>query len=75
MDTPVVLYLFGGALFLILGLLHLVAPEEVWEAKHRHAVRGGEPTRFFIVTTRIFGGVLLICAVACAVLAITGWHY
>lgn len=69
-DIPLYIVIFGVALLGFMGLLCLFAPEEVWRFRHRHTVDGGAPTRYYIVSTRIAGVLLLLAAVALIVLAV-----
>jgi hypothetical protein len=52
-----------GIIFFIIcigtGLLMLIKPEIMWEIRHFLSVKNGEPTDFYLFTTRI-GGIILI---------------
>lgn len=42
------------------GILMVVNPKLAWELEHFFSVKGGEPTDFYLVTTRISGGIIII---------------
>lgn len=67
---PPVMLWFAFPLFLAIGLLCLIYPKGVWEITHIHCTWGGEPTKYYLVTTRIWGGILLAVGIACLVLLI-----
>ena len=69
-NIPLYIVIFGVVLLGFMGLLALFAPEEVWQFRHRHTVEGGAPTRYYIISTRIAGVLLLLAAVALIVLAV-----
>jgi hypothetical protein len=52
-----------GIIFFIIcigtGLLMLIKPEIMWEIRHFLSVKNGEPTDFYLFTTRM-GGIILI---------------
>ena len=56
-----VIVLFG------LSLLMIFKPEMLWELQHMFSVKGGEPTDFYLASTRIGGVVFLLIAVFAAV--------
>ena len=47
------------------GLFMVRFPDVVWHLQHFLHVRGGEPTDFYLITTRISGGICMIVAVVC----------
>ena len=69
-DIPLYIVIFGVVLLVFMGLLCLFAPEEVWEFRHRHTVEGGAPTRYYLISARILGVLMLLAAVALIVLAV-----
>ena len=69
-DIPPYLLWIGFALFTVMGLLCLISPATAWELKHWHSVEGGEPTRYYLISTRIWGGIMLAAGIACLVLLI-----
>lgn len=52
-------------LLFFLGLFTIFFPETVWQIQHFLDVRGGEPTDFYLITTRIGGGICVIMAAVC----------
>ncbi len=69
-DVPPYLLWLGFPLFLAIGLLCLISPQSVWEITHHLDTYGGEPTRYYIITTRIWGGILVAAGIACLILLI-----
>lgn len=67
-DIPPYLLWIAFALFTVAGLLCLISPQSVWELTHWHSVDGGEPTRYYLISTRIWGGLLLALGLASLVL-------
>lgn len=59
MELILVLFVFFCGLFMALF------PEHVWELQHMFTVRGGEPTDFYLITTRIGGGIFMFMAIVC----------
>lgn len=59
MELILVLFVFFCGLFMVLF------PEYVWELQHMFTVRGGEPTDFYLITTRIGGGIFMFMAIVC----------
>ena len=66
MELLLILFLFFWGLFMI------CFPDIVWQIKHFLDVRGGEPTDFYLITTRIGGGIGMIVAVVCGGLIFFG---
>ena len=54
------------------GLFMLFFPEQVWELQHIFSVRGGEPTDFYLITTRVNGAILIIVSVVLGFLTFFG---
>ena len=50
------------------GFFMLLFPEQVWELQHIFTVQGGEPTDFYLITTRISG---ILCIIAAIMLGAT----
>jgi len=67
-DLPPYLLWIAFALFTVAGLLCLISPQSVWELTHWHSVQGGAPTKYYLVMTRIWGGILLALGLAALVL-------
>ena len=44
------------------GLLSIMYPEKLWMLRHFMDVKGGEPTSFYIITSRISGAILIFLA-------------
>ena len=66
---PVILW-FAFPIFIAIGLLCLIYPKGVWEIRYMFTVDGGEPTKYYLVATRIMGGFLLAVGIACLLLLI-----
>ena len=43
-----------------MGFLMILAPEKLWELQHRLSVKGGEPSEFYLVSSRIMGVAIVI---------------
>ncbi|MBQ7680759.1 MAG: hypothetical protein IJT31_00925 [Oscillibacter sp.] len=56
-------WIFASLCLCALGLLCLLKPETVWQFQHLWTVRGGEPTDFYIVGTRIVGGIFIVTGI------------
>ena len=50
------------------GLFMTLKPDIVWQIKHMFSVSGGEPTDFYLISTRIGGIVFMVCSAVCTVL-------
>ena len=57
MEVIIMMFLF------LWGLLMLFFPGAVWTIQHFLDVRGGEPTDFYLITTRIGGVICMLGAV------------
>lgn len=42
------------------GFLMIFAPEKLWKWRHRLSVKGGEPSEFYLVSSRIMGVAIII---------------
>ncbi len=65
-DLLLAIFAFGMGLFMALK------PNIVWTLQHLMSVRDGEPTNYYLISTRITGIVLVILAVVCVVLTVAG---
>ena len=61
--VPLGLGIFAFLFLSALGLLCLLKPETVWQFQHLWTVSGGEPTDFYIVGTRIVGGIFIVTGI------------
>ena len=52
-----------AAVFIVFGSLMLAKPHTVWKIEHFFSVKNGEPSGFYILCTRIIGGILLLGSV------------
>ena len=59
MEFIMVLFVF------LVGLFRLLFPEMAWELEHIFTVQGGGPTDFYLITTRISGGLCIVVALVC----------
>ena len=65
----------GILAFLLLAGMGVVCirwPDVVWELQHRWSVRGGEPTDWYLYSTRILGGVLILMGIVFLIVTIPG---
>ena len=63
----------GLATFLVCmaaGTVCLWNPEGLWDIQHAFTVTNGEPTDFYLLCTRILGGVLIAAGIVCLCLTI-----
>ena len=67
--VPLGLGIFAFLCLSALGVLCLLKPDIVWQFQHLWTVSGGEPTDFYIVGTRIAGGICIVAGVFCLVAA------
>ena len=44
------------------GIFSVIDPEKVWEIQHILSTKGGEPTDFYIASTRLRGIIYIIAA-------------
>lgn len=63
--VPLGLGIFAFLFLSALGALCLLKPEIVWQFQHLWTVKGGEPTDYYIVTTRIAGGICIFAGIFC----------
>ena len=49
-----------AVVFIVLGAFMLAKPHTVWKIEHFFSVKNGEPSDFYILCTRIIGGILLL---------------
>lgn len=66
MELILVIILFFWGLFMVFF------PDAVWHIQHFLDVRGGEPTDFYLITTRIGGGLCVIVATVCGGMLLFG---
>ena len=57
-DYAPLLILF--ACLICLGCIHIIYPKEAWEFEHALYVKGGEPTNYAIISSRIVGVIIVI---------------
>ena len=62
---PLGLGIFAFLFLSALGAFCLLKPELVWEFQHLWSVKGGEPTNYYLITTRIAGGICIFAGVFC----------
>ena len=48
-----------------MGLFMTLKPDIVWKIKHLMSVRDGEPTNYYLISTRICGIFIIVLSVAC----------
>ena len=65
-------YVIAAIVVLIMGIINLAKPELAWKLKHMLTVRDGEPTEYFLVSTRISGVILVAFSVFALFCAFTG---
>ncbi len=58
-DLLLAVFVFGMGLFMTLK------PDIVWKIKHLMSVRDGEPTNYYLISTRICGIFITVLSVAC----------
>ncbi len=64
--------LFCGLLLIAIGIFRVAAPDIAWEIEHYFSVKGGEPTEFYLIGTRITGVVMIILGAVALVLLVLG---
>ena len=57
---------------LIMGIINLTKPELAWKLQHLLTVRDGEPTEYYLISTRISGVICIILSVGIMFFALTG---
>ena len=65
--VPLGLGIFAFLFLSALGAFCLLKPEIVWQFQHLWTVRGGEPTDYYLVTTRIAGIICIFAGVFCLI--------
>ena len=65
--VPLGLGIFAFLFLSALGAFCLLKPETVWRFQHLWTVSGGEPTDYYLVTTRIAGGICIFAGVFCLI--------
>lgn len=68
--VPFGLGIFTFLLLAALGAVCVLKPEIVWQWRHLWSVRDGEPTDFYLVSTRIGGVICILAGVYCLALTI-----
>ena len=68
--VPLGLGIFAFLFLVALGAFCVWKPETVWQFQHLWTVRGGEPTGYYIVGTRIVGGICIVAGVFCLAAAL-----
>ena len=70
--VPLLLGIVTALLMFIVGVFFFLKPDMVWRTQHRFTVENGEPTRFYLISTRITGLVFIGLGIVCVILTITG---
>ena len=70
--VPLLLGVVTAFLMFIAGVFLFLKPDIVWGIQHRFTVENGEPTRFYLISTRITGLIFIGLGIVCAILTITG---
>ncbi|MCH9274960.1 hypothetical protein JS533_001480 [Bifidobacterium amazonense] len=66
-------YIILAIFTLAFGILSIIAPEAMWKIEHCLDVRGGEPTKYYLIMQRIFGVfTVIVCIAAIGVLLFGG---
>ena len=68
--VPLGLGIFAFLFLSTLGALCLLKPDIVWQVRHLWTVSGGEPTAYYMVTTRIIGVICIVAGVVCLAAAL-----
>ena len=63
--VPLGLGILAFLFLFALGVFCLLKPELVWQFQHLWTVKGGEPTDYYLVSTRIAGGICIFGGVFC----------
>ena len=63
--VPLGLGIFAFLVMCALGALCLLKPDIVWQVRHLWTVSGGEPTNYYLVTTRVVGVICIAVGVVC----------
>lgn len=63
--VPPGLGIFAFLFLSALGAFCLLKPDIVWQFQHLWTVSGGEPTNYYLVTTRVLGVICIVTGVVC----------
>ena len=72
-QLPLPLVIVACLIIVAVGLWFLRAPDMVWELQHLLSVKDGEPTDFYLLSTRISGVILIIVGIVLLIIAIASY--
>ena len=70
---PLPLVIVACLIIVAVGLWFIRAPDMVWELQHLLSVKDGEPTDFYLISTRISGVILIIVGIVLLIMAIASY--
>ena len=70
---PLPLAIVACLIIVAVGLWFIRAPDMVWELQHLLSVKDGEPTDFYLISTRISGVILIIVGIVILIMAIASY--